>query len=507
MPNIIFKTFPGLSLLTQSLSIVRPRIKKAYFATAKIEEKEVTSTTETEAEIYTVVSGDTLSKIASKKGTTVAAIVESDATITNANKHLISVGQQITLPTQVSTTETKKKITFTKSKGGKLGETLYVIVETEDFRGYSVSINVEQGKDKCLEEPYKALMLKNDQGNYSTLVTTTVGGMSQTEFTNKDDFQDMAIFKIAIDHSDTTKKKAWQDALEEATDKKTQLCLLIDAHSPEGQTEMHINYDGNSEAGQINGENVTNRWLDAKDQWFELKKKDCCTNDITSSELKEIFTNASDQRINELRDNFNDAFEKFSIDTCQRKSHFFAQIREEVGNNINTFSENLNYTVQSLKDTFSYFRNNPDEAELYGRSDDHPADQEAIGNRAYANRLGNGNIESGDGWNYRGKGYIQLTGRSNYESVNDEILEKYQNSNIDIIESPDDILSSKGALLSAMGYWTLNGLNNLADNGSEDSHVNAITAVINLYTESYSERREHFETASNTFKLDECKNL
>ncbi|WP_281991300.1 hypothetical protein [Aquimarina aggregata] len=94
----------------------------------------------------------------------------------------------------------------------------------------------------------------------------------------------------------------------------------------------------------------------------------------------------------------------------------------------------------------------------------------------------------------------------NYESVNDEIEGHYSNSDIDIIDNPNDILTTKGALLSAMGYWTSNNLNNLADNGSNDSHVNAITAVINLYTESYAQRREHFETTSDTFNVSECNN-
>ncbi|WP_281991298.1 glycoside hydrolase family 19 protein [Aquimarina aggregata] len=176
---------------------------------------------------------------------------------------------------------------------------------------------------------------------------------------------------------------------------------------------MNINYFGDTEEGEIRGEKITNRWLDVDGSWFEVKNNDCFSGEITKDQLKEIFTTATDSRINELRDEFNNAFDKFSINTCLRKAHFFAQIREEVGANISTFSENLNYSVQSLKDTFSYFRNNPEEAELYGRSDEHPADQEAIGNRAYANRLGNGDIDSGDGWNYRGKGYIQLTGRTN----------------------------------------------------------------------------------------------
>ncbi|KZS38917.1 hypothetical protein AWE51_15155 [Aquimarina aggregata] len=94
-------------------------------------------------------------------------------------------------------------------------------------------------------------MLKDDQGAYNTKVITAVGGMCDTEYTNKDDFADMAIFKIVIDSSDDTKKKAWTDALEKAKDKKTSLYILADAHTLDGQEEMNINYFGDTEDGKI----------------------------------------------------------------------------------------------------------------------------------------------------------------------------------------------------------------------------------------------------------------
>ncbi len=507
MPTLKFKDFPNIFKSIRAIKIVRPQVTKAYFAEATIEEVEVESESGAEDnEKYVVESGDTLGGIATKKGTTVAAIIESDPIITTANQNSLSIGQEIILPSTVPAKEKKQKITFKKADTGNLGKEIYVIVETKLLQGKTMAINVRQGKEKGIEEQDENVMLKDDQGNYNTMVKTTIGGMCETEYLNKDDFTDQAIFKISIDTSNDDKKEAWTKALEDATDKKTLLYILADAHTLEGQTELNIQYLGDTEEGEIRGEKITNRWLDTDGQWFELKNENCCTSYITSDQLKEIFTTATDDRVNELRDEFNNAFDKFSINTCLRRAHFFAQIREEVGANISTFSENLNYSVQSLKDTFSYFRNNPEEAELYGRSDEHPADQEAIGNRAYANRLGNGDIASGDGWNYRGKGYIQLTGRTNYEAVNEEIESNYPDSNINIIDNPDDILTARGALLSAMGYWTDNNLNNLADNGSEDSHVNAITAVINLYTESYSQRREHFGTTSETFKITECNN-
>lgn len=231
-----------------------------------------------------------------------------------------------------------------------------------------------------------------------------------------------------------------------------------------------------------------------------------CHAEITSAQLKTIFPGATDAKRDAVMAAFNDAFEKFAINTCHRKAHFFAQIREEVGGAITTLAENMNYAAAALKGLFGYFKKHPADALLYGRTPKHRADQEAIGNRAYANRLGNGDIASGDGWRYRGKGYIQLTGKSNYQSVQTEIDAKYPGSGIDIIKNGDDILTVKGGMISAMAFWSMNGLNAKADKGATDAHVNAVTATVNFHTKSYAERRTHFGVTKVVFKVAECTN-
>lgn len=231
-----------------------------------------------------------------------------------------------------------------------------------------------------------------------------------------------------------------------------------------------------------------------------------CRAKVTTEQLKEIFPSATDDKISDMASAFNDAYLKFDINTCLRKAHFFAQVKQEVGDAIESKAENLNYSPQGLKNNFRYFRKHPDEADLYGRvKGAHAADQEAIANRAYANRNGNGDIASGDGWKYRGKGYIQLTGKGNYQDVQNEIDTRDPGSGIDIIANEDDILTTKGAMLSAMGFWTLNELNLKADQGDKDSHVDAITAVVNKNTDSYEERQENFKQTKKTFKVDECQ--
>ncbi|WP_298311872.1 LysM domain-containing protein [uncultured Aquimarina sp.] len=273
MPTLKFKDFPNIFKSITPLSIVRPKVTKAYFADATIEEVEVESESGAEDdEKYVVESGDTLGAIATKKGTTVAAIIESDPIITTANQNSLNIGQEIILPSTVPAKEKKQKITFKKVDTGNLGQEIYVVVETELLQGKTMAINIRQGKEKGIEEQDKNLMLKDDQGDYSTMVKTTIGGMCETEYLNKDDFTDQAIFKISIDTSNDDKKNAWIKAIEEAKDKKTLLYILADAHTLEGQTELNIQYLGDTEEGEIRGEKITNRWLDTDGQWFELKK-------------------------------------------------------------------------------------------------------------------------------------------------------------------------------------------------------------------------------------------
>lgn len=231
----------------------------------------------------------------------------------------------------------------------------------------------------------------------------------------------------------------------------------------------------------------------------------CCAQ-VTSEQLKAIFTTATDERINAARDAFNDAFDRFEINTCLRKAHFFAQIRQEAGAALSSPAENMNYAATALPGIFKYFKKHPDEATLYGRTKDHVADQEAIGNRAYADRMGNGDVASGDGWKYRGKGYIQITGKDTYNDVQKEIDAKYPESGIDIIKTEDDVLTPKGAMLSAMGYWTLHNLNTSADGGDADANVDGITAIINKNTDSYAARRDNFDITKVQFKTAECTN-
>lgn len=168
----------------------------------------------------------------------------------------------------------------------------------------------------------------------------------------------------------------------------------------------------------------------------------------------------------------------FGINTSLRLAHFLAQCGHESAG-FKAVSENLNYSKAALQAVFKkYF---PDEttAAQYERK------PEKIANKVYANRMSNGDEASGDGWKFRGRGYIQLTGKNNYSKFNESVEE-------DILETPD-LVATKYPLLSAAWFWSSNGLNELADKGATEADVTAITKRVNGGTIGLEDRIKHFE--------------
>lgn len=168
---------------------------------------------------------------------------------------------------------------------------------------------------------------------------------------------------------------------------------------------------------------------------------------------------------------------KFQIDSSLRLAHFLAQCSHESGG-FKVAQENLNYSADGLKKTFTkYFPDNL--AESYARQ------PEKIACRVYANRMGNGDEASKDGYKYRGRGYIQLTGHDNYSAFNKSVDD-------DVLSNPD-LVSEKYALFSAAWFWNSRSLNGLADKGASDAVVTEITKKVNGGTIGLDDRIAHFK--------------
>ena len=173
-----------------------------------------------------------------------------------------------------------------------------------------------------------------------------------------------------------------------------------------------------------------------------------------------------------------DTAAKFQINTPLRLAHFLAQCGHESGG-FRATQENLNYSAKGLNGIFKKYFPTEAAAAAYARN------PQKIANKVYGNRMGNGDEASGDGYKFRGRGYIQLTGKDNYTAFGKAIGE-------DICANPDKV-ASQYALLSAAWFFSKNGLHKMADGGSTDAVVTSITKRVNGGTIGLADRIKHFK--------------
>ncbi len=175
---------------------------------------------------------------------------------------------------------------------------------------------------------------------------------------------------------------------------------------------------------------------------------------------------------------------KFNITTNLRLAHFLSQCGHESGG-FKAVSENLNYSADGLKRTFGkYFPGNL--AESYAKQ------PEKIASRVYANRMSNGDEASKEGFKFRGRGYIQLTGKGNYTSFTKFIGE-------DCVANPD-LVATKYPLASAAFFFDSNKLWSICDKGADDATVTAVTKRVNGGTIGLADRIKHFKEYYNLLK-------
>ena len=167
---------------------------------------------------------------------------------------------------------------------------------------------------------------------------------------------------------------------------------------------------------------------------------------------------------------------KFGITNKLRLSHFLAQCGHESGG-FKLVNENLNYSAEGLKKIFpKYFPGTVNES--YARQ------PQKIASRVYASRMGNGDENSGEGYKFRGRGYIQLTGKANYTNFTKFIGE-------DCVANPD-LVATKYPLASAAFFFNSNGLWAICDKGATDADVTAVTKRVNGGTIGLVDRIKHF---------------
>jgi putative chitinase len=204
--------------------------------------------------------------------------------------------------------------------------------------------------------------------------------------------------------------------------------------------------------------------------------------ELTKQQLKELLPK------NPYIDHWHNALSillpDYEINTPQRMAAFIAQCSHESGG-FRVLKENLNYRATSLRKIFGKYFPNDEIAKQYASK---PNKQEAIANRIYASRMGNGPEESGDGYRFCGRGLIQLTGRDNYTFFAGSL-------SITVEEASEYLQTFEGAAQSACWFWETNNLNQWADKGD----IVTLTKRINGGTIGLEDRIKHYEHALHVF--------
>jgi len=192
---------------------------------------------------------------------------------------------------------------------------------------------------------------------------------------------------------------------------------------------------------------------------------------MDASLLKVAFPTASDDTIKKYKDALDISANKYNIEEDHDVSAFLAHLGHESGD-LKRITENLNYSAERLLVVFPKYFKTQEEALKYARQ------PTRIASRVYANRMGNGNEESGDGWKYRGRGLIQLTGKSNYQKFGKHI-------GMDLDEVILFLETPKGACISAGYYWSTNNCNGKT--------VEQTSRIINGGTHGLEDRKGRYE--------------
>jgi putative chitinase len=179
-----------------------------------------------------------------------------------------------------------------------------------------------------------------------------------------------------------------------------------------------------------------------------------------------------------------DLLPQLDITSAKRVAMFLAQTGHESGN-FSVLEENLNYSAAGLAKIFpSYFRDvNPN---------DYAHQPEKIANLVYANRMDNGDVASGDGWNFRGRGILQVSGKGNYSACSSAVYDDTR-----LLDTPDLLISKDGAIASACWFWDTHNLNALSD--SDD--INEVTLKINGGYNGLADRQARYTKAISMFTV------
>ncbi|WP_124950286.1 glycoside hydrolase family 19 protein [Sulfuriferula thiophila] len=239
--------------------------------------------------------------------------------------------------------------------------------------------------------------------------------------------------------------------------------------------------------------------------------------EITVVQLKKIFPAAKDGFLQEIANECNKDLVKYHLDTPLRRAHFFAQIKGETGPKMKPVNESWEYSPKTLMGFSDYYKVHSDEAtqdgylrapSINGKAGKimRHADQEAIGRKHFGKLNGNRDDHPNDGYNFRGRGLIQITGYEKYSGFMNDYPKHFEGQAPDSVNNPGIVNQTPYAIQSAIWFWITykdkHGAYGwqLADKGSTPTNVQKISKLINGGKQGLAERQNAFIIAGAAFK-------
>lgn len=230
-------------------------------------------------------------------------------------------------------------------------------------------------------------------------------------------------------------------------------------------------------------------------------------NPITAEQLEQMFPNASAVDRDMIAKEINANAPEFKLDTRIRQRHFFSQIKGETGDSLEGETEGWNYSPEALKRFSSYYRDNPKEADQDGYLKDpttgsfiRRADERAIGRKHFQRLNGNRASNPEDGYNFRGRGLIQITGYEKYNGFMQNYAKYWDDEVPDTVNNPERINEVLYAIRSAMYFWLQYKVYLAADQGNGYADVKAVTRRVNGGSEGLDRRSAAYKEAEGIFR-------
>ncbi|MCX0501615.1 hypothetical protein D3M71_21075 [Erwinia billingiae] len=219
---------------------------------------------------------------------------------------------------------------------------------------------------------------------------------------------------------------------------------------------------------------------------------------VTYDQLKRIFPQASDEDINTVVNELRGKLDTFKLDTPTRRRHFFSQIKGEVGPKMEGKTESFQFSPDALRSFSRYYRQHSAEADQDGYEKDtrgiivRRANEQEIGRKHYLRLNGNRQNNSDDGYNFRGRGLIQITGYGKYHGFPTDYHKYWTSDAPDSVTNPDIINEMPYAIRSALWFW-ISARVYTGDSGRGYEDVADVTAIVNGGTMGLAERMSAYK--------------